>query len=188
MASLNLVTKSNCLSHLEYDPAVDIPAAELAAVLTCTDRLLTTLIQHLRELVGENDIGRGPLEHWIGYQVDTKDLPAPQDLFDDENTIKGWLTKVRNKVPTVPGQPPPSPLMPRQSTVSRTPDSSPLTLADHPDAFLSNGPFLPQISKLLSLFPSPAWPWVSRLSSESLATTNPQDNWCHPKEWTKSRN
>ena len=74
VASLNLVTESNCLSHLEYDPAVDIPAAELAAVLTCTDRLLTTLIQHLRELVGENDIGRGPLEHWIGYQLDTKDL------------------------------------------------------------------------------------------------------------------
>ena len=103
--TLNSLTVSRCISHPQYDPDVDIPAAELAKVLTNTDRLLTDLKHHLLELLGDNPFGHGPLADRIGYQEGDGNLPDPQDLIGDVETIDNWLAKIRNKNPTVPDQP-----------------------------------------------------------------------------------
>ena len=178
--SLNLLTKSKCLSHLQYDPVVDIPAAELAEVLACTDRLLTDLIHHLRELVGDDVIGHGPLAHWIGYQVGTENLPDPRDLLDDEDTINEWLAKIRNKFPTVPGQLLLSPPMPRQGTGLWNSDSFLLTSTGHPDAFLSNGPILSQPSLPPYIEPNrpdleTSYPSMGRIKVEENSPENTPD-------------
>ena len=106
--SLNSLTLSKCVSHPQY-----------AKVLTNTDRLLTDLKHHLLELLGDNPFGHGPLADWIGYQEGDGNLPDPQDLIGDEETIDDWLAKIRNKIPTVPDQPLLSPPIPRQDSALR---------------------------------------------------------------------
>ena len=59
--SLGPLAKSECLSSPQFDPDVDLPAAELTKLLGYTDEVLAKLIHCLQELVGNDPVGYGPL-------------------------------------------------------------------------------------------------------------------------------
>ena len=97
--ALGLLAQSKCLSSPQFDPDVDLPAAQLTKLLGYTDAVLAKLIHCLQELIGNDNIGYGPLGNEIGYQIDTVELPDPLDLEDNQHNIHEWIMRIRFKLP-----------------------------------------------------------------------------------------
>ena len=125
--TLNSLLDSRCTSHPQYDPETDMSAKKLTKVLINTDKLLRDLDHHLLDLIGSGASGHGALADWIGYQWRVGYLPDPADIIDDRETIESWLTKIKNKLSTVPDLSHPSLPVPRLGTVVQEPDRPPLT-------------------------------------------------------------